>query len=206
MSNPTLSPQDAETLARSRGCTDKVLWLGMRSATSKYGEYDDTAGLITPEGYTEFILNTLPTIWKPHMACLQPGDWLWKQGIHGMHHLNLSDKTLPSYGKDLAAYNWLLAHPGQDHPDPYYRLSYWAYRQAGPMTVARDGQAGFETETDPTKYPMVDGHHGGLYGTSSEACQTWPIKLWQQARTLGFAAMNKYGQTRITYALHLMAV
>lgn len=199
--NPTLTRDQAEILARKRGCTDKVIWLGMRSPASIYGEndaYTDTLGLITPDGYQEFKLNTLPTIWTPGMACLVPGDYKFRKGLHGQHHLNLGDAN------DKAAYDWLLAHVGQDHPDPKYRLTYWAYREVPPMTVIRNGQTG--THVDSVDAPFwIDLHHGGINTTSSEACQTVPVPIWApQVRALGFAAMDKYGQAEITYSLHLM--
>lgn len=207
--NPTLNTADADALARKRGCTDKVLWLGMRSPASVYGEndaYTDTLGLITPDGYQEFKLNTLPTVWTLGMACLEPGDYKFRKGLHGLHHLNLAkngDGTAVNKD-DALAYEWLLSHVGQDHPNPKYRLTYWAYREVPPMEVVRNGQPG--THTDSVDAPFwIDLHHGGLNTTSSEACQTVPIAIWpEQVRALGFAAMDKYGQTEITYSLHLM--
>lgn len=199
--NPTLTADKAEALARSRGCTDKVIWLGMRSKFSVYGEndaYTDTAGLITPDGYTEYKFNTLPTSWGPDIACLQPGDWKWRKGLHGLHHLDLENSA-----EDKAAYAWLLDHPGVNHPDPKYRLTYWAFREVPPMTVIRNGHEGTESDSVAAPY-WIDGHHGGINTTSSAACQTWPIAIWETVRAAGYAAMDKYGQQEITYALHLM--
>ncbi len=201
MLNPTLTLEQAQALARKRGCTDQVMWLGLRSPESVYGENDaftDTAGLLTPDGYTEYKFNTLPTSWAPGIACLQPGDWKWRKGLHGLHHLDLENSA-----NDKAAYEWLLAHVGQDHPDPNYRLTYWAFREVPPMIVIRNGQPG--TETDSAAAPFwIDGHHAGVNTTSSAACQTWPIPIWHEVRAGGYAAMDKYGQTEITYSLHLM--
>lgn len=200
MTNPTLTREQAETLARSRGCTDEVIWLMLRSKQSVYGEndaYTDTAGLVTPDGYTEYKVNTLPTVWKQDIACLVPGDYKWRKGIHGQHHI---DQSKPA---DKAAFDWLLAHEGQDHPDPAYRLTYWAFREVPPMTVIRCGHSG--TFTDSAANPFwVDGHHGGLISTSSEACQTWPVAIWHAVRAAGYAAMDKYEQKEITLALHLV--
>ncbi len=200
MSNPTLTREQAIDMAGKAGITDKVVFIGLRSKASVYGEndaYTDTLGLLTPDGYTEYKLNTLPTKWTPGMACLVPGTYKFRQGLHGMHHLSLDAP------KDKAAYDWLLAHPGQDHPDPVYRLTYWAYREVPPMTVIRNGEEG--THTDSAAAPFwIDLHHGGLNTTSSEACQTVPIAIWKQVRTSGFAAMDKYGQKEIIYHLELV--
>jgi|SRR5579859_443787 len=201
MSNPTFTRDEAEKIGRSRGCQDQIMIIGFRSKDSVYGEndvYTDTAGLLTPDGYIEWKFNTLPTSWEPGIACLQPGDWKWKKGLHGLHHLDLEHNAA-----DKAAYDWLLAHVGQDHPDPAYRLTYWAMREVPPMTVIRNGHPG--TETDSADAPFwIDGHHGGANTTSSAACQTWPIAIWHTVRETIYAAMDKYGVHEIIYSLHLI--
>jgi hypothetical protein len=162
------------------------------------GVYDDAAFMVGPDAvdFRAFNWNTDPTITRPGMAVLQPGTYDWKKGIHGMHHLNMGNP------KDKAAYDWLMAHIGEDHPDPVYRLTYWAFRQASPFTVLRDGQKAPETVIDPAKWPWIDGHHGGA-GTSSEGCQTNPIEQWLEFRACGYGLMDKYKSTRIKYHLIL---
>lgn len=160
------------------------------------GIYDDAAFIIGPgdDEFRSFNWNTDPSKQSPGMAVLQPGEYDWAKGIHGMHHLNLAN------ARDKAAYEWLLAHPGQDHPDPAYRLTYWAFRQASPMMVLRDGK------TLPEIAPItsyIDGHHGGLNGTSSEGCQTCPIEQWQEMRSYGYDLMDKYNTPIIHYKLIL---
>ena len=200
MSNPTLTAAQAEQLARSRGCADKVIWLGLRSATSKYGEYDDTLGLLTPDGYTEYKGNTLPSSYTPGIAKLVPGDYLYAKGLHGVNHFA---QMRGDVANDLRA--WLNNHVGEDHdPISGYILPYWAFRQHGPVTVIRDGEATPETQTDPSKFPFIDLHRGGWNGTSSAGCQTFFPDHWPDARKQGYAEMDKYGQTTITYSLHLM--
>lgn len=199
--NPTLTHEQAIDLAGSKGVTEKAVLIGLRSKKSVYGEqdaYTDTLGLLTPDGYTEYKLNTLPTKWSPGMACLQPGVWKFRKGIHGMHHLDLEHNA-----EDKAAYEWLLAHPGQDHPNSKYSLTYWAGREIPPMTVVRNGHAG--TESDCAAAPFfIDLHHGGVNTTSSEACQTVPIAIWHTVRAAFFDAMDKYQQTEIPYILELV--
>lgn len=197
-----MTREQAGAILQTHGIVDKVVWLGLRSPASKYGEYDDIAGLYTPDGYQEFKFNTLPSAWRQDMACLVPGVYRWRKGLHGMHHLNLGkdkDGAVAS-PKDQAAYAWLLAHPGQDHPDPAFRLTYWAFREIPPMRVIRCGHSGTFTDSDAAPF-FIDGHHGGLNGTSSEACQTWPIEIWHAVRAAGFGAMDKYGQDEIAYCL-----
>ena len=198
MNNPTFSRDKAEALARSRGCTDQVMLIGFRSATSKYGEYDDTLALLTPEIYTEWKGNTLPSEWIPGIAKLMPGDYDYTIGLHGVNHFSqLSQAQRENVG------TWLQTHIGQDYPPiPDRILPYWAFRQAAPVTLIRDGDPQTETEMDPDKFPFIDLHRGGWNGTSSAGCQTWYPDHWLIARASGYAAMAKYGQKKITYALH----
>lgn len=160
------------------------------------GVYDDAAFIIGPaaEDFYPANWNTDPTITKPGMAVLQPGTYDWKKGLHGIHHLDLAKTS------HKEAYDWLLANVGKDHPDPAFRLTYWAFRQAGPFTVLRDGKTTPESITDPAGWPWIDGHHGGL-GTSSEGCQTVPLEQWQKFRAFGYGLMDKYKAARIWYHL-----
>lgn len=198
MSNPTLTRDAAEELARSRGCTDQVMILGLRSPTSQYGEYDDTLALLTPDSYTEWKGNTLPSKWVAGIAKLVPGDYRYAKGIHGVNHF----AQLPPAQRGIVS-SWLSAHPGQDYPPLQgYILPYWAFRQHGPVTLLRDGATTPETQTDPDQFPFIDLHCGGWNGTSSAGCQTWYPDHWPDARKAGYAAMDQYGQTEITYCLH----
>lgn len=198
MGNPTFSREDAEKIGRSRGCQDKVMWIGFRSATSTYGEYDDMLALLTPDSYTEFKANTLPSKWENGIAKLMPGDYLYEQGLHGVHHFNEMNATLAANVKD-----WLNSHVGQDYtPISGVILPYWAYRQAAPATIIRDGAHTTETDVNPADWPFIDLHKGGANTTSSAGCQTFFPDGWNQARLLGYSAMNKYGMKKITYSLH----
>lgn len=197
MNNPTFQKDVAEKMARERGCQDKVMWVAFRSSTSQYGEYDDTAGLITPDGYTEFKFNTLPSKWEPRIAKLMPGDYKYIQGLHGVHHFNDL-----SAAEHEVVQEWLLTHIGEDYTFDGKILPYWAFRQHSPVTVQRDGVAVTETITDPANWPWIDLHSGGWNGTSSLGCQTWHPEGWQIARKLAYTAMGQYGQKEITYSLH----
>lgn len=160
------------------------------------GIYDDAAFIIGPasEEFRAFNWNTDPSKQRRGMAVLQDGIYDWAKGIHGRRHITGSIN-------DRGALKWLEEHPGKDHPDPRYRLTYWAFRQAGPFTVLRDGQTLPETKSNPAEWPWIDGHHGGINGTSSEGCQTVPLEQWQEFRSYGYGLMDKYGKKIIKYKL-----
>src|SRR3954470_15745671 len=136
--------EDAEKIARSRGCQDPAMLIGFRGKDSKYGEYDDILALLTPNTYIEWKGNTLPSKWEHGVACLVPGDYRWKRGLHGIHHFDDVTKALGLDAREELE-DWLKAHVGKDHPEMkdkqgnHIILPYWAYRQAGPMQIIRDG-------------------------------------------------------------------
>lgn len=196
--NPTLTNEQALDLVGQAGITDKVVLIGLRSPTSKYGEYDDTIALLTPDGYTEFKGNTLPSAWVQGIARLVPGKYLYAKGLHGVNHFAQMPTATAS---DLRT--WLMANIGKDHaPIQGFILPYWAFRQHGPVTLIRDGETIPESQTNPALFPFIDVHRGGWNGTSSAGCQTFFPDHWPDARALGYAAMDRYGQDTITYLLH----
>lgn len=196
--NPTFTREAAELLARERGCKDPVMLIGFRSATSAYGQYDDTIALLTPDSYTEYKGNTLPSAWTPGIAKLIPGDYIYAQGLHGVNHFAQLDVATR---RTVQA--WLEDHPGMDYPPiAGHIIPYWAFRQHGPVTLIRDGVPTAETESDPNRFPFIDVHCGGWNGTSSAGCQTVYPDHWHDVRAAGYAAMNKYGQKTIVYSLH----
>ena len=48
------------------------------------GIYDDAIFLISPTAFVTFNANTDPSIFRPRIATLRPGKWLYKIGIHGL--------------------------------------------------------------------------------------------------------------------------
>lgn len=203
MYNPSYK-QAAEQLARSRGCTDKVIVVGFRSASSKYGEYDDSIGLLTPDIYIEYKGNTLPSVDRAGLAVLQPGDYKYVAGLHGLHHLVLEKKADGSWVKpeDGAIYSWLLQNKGVDHAPIEGRiLPYWAGRQHGPVLIKRIGETAVKADGWPVAPSWIDIHRGGHNLTSSEGCQTIYPDGWPAFRKLLFAALDRY-QAEFTYSLH----
>ncbi|HEX4850671.1 MAG TPA: hypothetical protein VFV08_07690 [Puia sp.] len=200
MANPTFTREQALQYLQAAQIADAVTWLGFRASGSKYGEYDDTLALFTPDSYTEFKGNTLPSKWGGDIAKLLPGTYKYSQGLHGRHHLNGMGSA-----ERVRILDWLQTHKGQDYPQPNPKaqriLPYWAFVQSGPVTVLRHLQTVPETITDPAKYPMINLHSGGWKGTSSLGCQTFYPDHWLEARAKGYKAMDDHNQHIILYHL-----
>lgn len=200
MTTPTLTRDQALSLLAPFNLVNKVTILGIRgyfepAGGNKRGIYDDALFLVTPDFFKGYNGNTDPSIARPGIALLQPGVYWYKKGLHGIHHLNLADNA------DKAIYDQLIA-TGRDVPSiPNRLLPYWAYRQAAPVTLIRDGQTKTETVTDPDGWPFIDIHHGGFNTTSSEGCQTIYPDQWADIRDHGFVAMLTYGEPKIPYVL-----
>lgn len=174
---------------------DVVSLIGIRSKENKRGIYDDKIILITPDSVDEYKANTDPSVTRKGVAVLQPGVYLYKRGLHGISHLN-TEKP-----EDKAIWQQLV-DTGKDHaPIDGRILPYWALRQAGPVTIKRDGQTTTETEKDPSEWPWIDIHRGGYGTTSSLGCQTIFPDLWPSFRDKVFSALKKYGQEKVKYCL-----
>jgi lysozyme len=203
MTRPSLTRDQAIALAG--GITDPVFILGVRGFTDAAGGnvkgiYDDALFLVTPDDCIGFNGNTDPSADHPGMAVLQPGTYKYRQGIHGQHHFS----ELGAESAKVQAF--LNANVGKDYlPIPGKILPYWAFRQAGPVTVLRDGQTARERELDPEDWPWIDIHRGGYSTTSSDGCQTCHPDQWPELRAKGYAAMNQSGVKLINYVLVVKA-
>lgn len=185
---------DAEVVQK---LNSKVMILGIRgfSGANKRGIYDDAIVLITPAKVMAVTANTDPSIDRKGIAVLQNGDYWYKRGLHGVHHLNMAisaDKTLMEK---------LLRTNIDLDPIPGRTLPYFALRQDSPVTVLRDGQKAPETVTDPSRWPWIDIHRGGYNTTSSEGCQTIHPDQWVSFRDEVFKAMIDFAQPRVPYSL-----
>lgn len=174
----------------------KVAILGYRASDSKYGEYDDVIAVFTPEGYNEFKGNTLPSVNKPDVAVLQPGNYTYRIGLHGISHFNLEDSG------DKALYDQLLATKKDLPPIAGRILPYWACRQDGPVLIKRIGATAASWDGWPVSPVYIDVHRGGFNLTSSLGCQTLYPDHWQQFFWQILVPMlAKYGQATFTYSL-----
>lgn len=198
MTRPSITRDAAIALAG--GITDPVFLLGIRGYNApadqnKRGIYDDAIFLVTPTDCFGYNANTDPSVTRKGIAVLQPGIYKYKQGLHGIHHLNLQNKV------DKAIYDQMLSTKKDHVPIAGRILPYWAYRQAGPVTVLRDNATEPETKVEAISWPWIDIHRGGYNTTSSEGCQTIHPDQWPEAKAKGFAAMNAAGQETINYVL-----
>lgn len=82
-----------QRLLKSAGITAQVALLGMRGyylhgmgepGQNDRGIYDDAIFLVSPAAYASFNGNTDPSVYRPGIATLKPGAWLYKLGIHGL--------------------------------------------------------------------------------------------------------------------------
>lgn len=190
------------SVASVNGVNDKLFIIGVRGYNAladknKRSVYDDALFLVIDDQVSAYTANTDPSVDRKGIAVLQPGVYLYKKGLHGIHHLNFNDAgdkhiydELNRTGKDVA-------------PIPGRLLPYWALRQAGPVTVLRDGSKTPETKQHPAEWPYIDIHKGGLHSTSSEGCQTIYGDQWEEFRDKVFQAMLDFKQPLVKYILTL---
>lgn len=209
MTRPTIDL--AEAIALAGNIADNVFLLGIRGFNApadqnKRGIYDDAIFLVTPSECIGYNANTDPSINRKGIAVLQPGVYKYKQGLHGIRHFDDITRALGKKKRDEVE-QWLYANIGKDHAPLKFPngdriiLPYWAYRQAAPVAVLRDGAVAPETKIDPRNWPWIDIHRGGYNTTSSEGCQTIHPDQWSEARTKGYAAMDAAGLKTINYIL-----
>jgi lysozyme len=172
---------------------EKVWLVGVRgwNGLNQIGIYDDAIFLITPDEVLGFNANTDPSRLLPGVATLIPGTYYYKKGIHGMHHLDLTDQNTQQ----------ILAVAMKTQAD-IGRLTYWAFRQDSDVSITRQGDINLHTDNVNNRY-WIDIHRGGFNTTSSAGCQTIHPDQWDEAKEKGYAAMDQYSEKRIPYVLAL---
>lgn len=170
---------------------EKVWILGLRGAngSNQIGVYDDALYLITPDGVTAVNANTDPSRLIKGVATLVPGTYYYKQGIHGLHHLDLTQRLDQNKLKIAMATKTDISE-----------LTYWALRQDSNVSVKREGDPTIHTDTPENRF-WIDIHRGGYSTTSSAGCQTVYPDLWATFKQQTYIQMDKYNQPRIPYVL-----
>jgi hypothetical protein len=74
--------------------------------------------------------------------------------------------------------------------------TYMAFTQAGPVTVTRDGD-NFQDHG----YFGINLHRGGVNGTSSLGCNTWPVSQFEDARAFAYSKLEEFKQKDFPYIL-----
>lgn len=197
MALPSLQKDDALAIISAYGITvtDNVVVLGIRAHNNRINIYDDTIAIVSPDFFEAYNGNTDPSVARPGVATLQPGVYRYKKGLHGIHHLDLTNSG------DKTIYEELLS-TGKDHdPIPGRILPYWALRQDGVVILLRGGQTTPEKDGWPEDPAWIDIHKGGYNTTSSLGCQTVYPDLWPSFRDHIFELMTKYNQSVVTYCL-----
>lgn len=144
---------------------------------NKRGIYDDAIGYIASgDGYGVFPGNCDPSVQRAEIAVLQEGVWPYRKGLHGVHHLNPLPTDTSAQREDKARKLKMLQDTGKDIPG--YTACYYALRQAGDVTVIRDGHKEPYTDKPPRPRMWIDIHRGGYNTTSSEGCQTIHPDYW----------------------------
>ncbi|MFZ1688707.1 MAG: hypothetical protein WAU70_14860 [Flavobacteriales bacterium] len=92
-SRPQQERAKTEATLQANGVVDGFALIGVRGYYLKSmgaadkndrGIYDDAILLLTPSAYITFNANCDPSLFRPHIATLKTGKWMYKIGIHGM--------------------------------------------------------------------------------------------------------------------------
>lgn len=91
-SKPKIALQEALLSVKPYPKPTEVLVIGFRGyylSMGKKGQndrgiYDDAIVVIGPEHYSTYNANCDPSAFRPRIATLKPGTWLYKPGIHGL--------------------------------------------------------------------------------------------------------------------------
>lgn len=191
----TLSRADAKIIVSDHQITDAVVIIGVRARNNARNVYDDTIAILTPTGFAAYNGNVDPSVDRKGVAVLQPGVYDYKIGVHGISHLNLK------LASDEAILDKMEATGEDPTPIEGRFLPHWAFRQAGPVKILREGATTPEIDTNPDTWPWIDIHRGGYNTTSSLGCQTIHPDFWPHFRDFGYTAMRENKQNIVCYVL-----
>lgn len=83
-----------------------------------------------------------------------------------------------------------------------HKGQYWAFVEAGPVTVIRDPKDGVTKAYEETSEDFgIHIHKGSYNSTSSEGCQTIYPDQWDAMKNLVYGEMDRHGQKVVTYLL-----
>jgi lysozyme len=112
--------------------------------------------------------------------------------VSGRVYATFNANTDPSVAREGVA---VLAPGVWPYKQGWHRMQYRALRQAGPVTVNRDGG---KMETG---YFGINHHKGSRTTTSSLGCQTIHPDQWPAYRTLVYSEMDRLGLDEVKYVL-----
>ncbi len=182
-SRPKLSKADAEKILLAKGCSlNQVNVLAVRGyyldsmgveGKNDRGIFDDAAFVCSPTAFVAVNWNTDPSSYRRGRGT---------GSAKGMASLK------------LGVWDYKIgAHKGVSP----------ACREAGPVTVIRDGVNGDYEDTDnPPETEFAINHHwGSNSGTSSAGCQTAPPNQWPSYINTLVSELKRYGQKTFKYVL-----
>ena len=169
----------AREFAAARRKQPKVVWFGVR------GYFEDSMGKPDQNDrgiYDDAFFLISPVCFKSFNANTDPSRSGTNKNI---------GKGYPVLQPGI--YDYKIGIHGLSRPkDKQYR----ALVQAGQVTIKRDG-------SDKTErgFFCINGHRGGINGTSSEGCQTTLRDQWPEFFETAESELVEYGQNIIPYCL-----
>jgi hypothetical protein len=179
-SRPKIARSRVAEILDANGCDlTKVNLLGIRAyyldsmgkpGVNERGVFDDALIWFTPSETAKFNANCDPSRYRKGWGFgAEKGMASLKSGVW-------SYKTGIHYGK----------------------IPHAAFRQAGKVTVIRDGTKGVYEDTG---FFGINIHRGGRAGTSSLGCQTLPDSMWSEFKEFGYSALKRENQSTFNYCL-----
>jgi len=141
------------------------------------GIYDDALFISAPDCFVAFNANTDPSVAKPGVACLKPGVWSYKVGIHGLNKPPDKRYTALVQAKEVT-----VIRDG-DFP-------------GSPIRHTVEG-----IKHEDTGMFGINIHRGGYNTTSSLGCQTIYPKQWDSFIATVQMQLKRHNQVIVPYIL-----